>query len=64
MILEDVIKLLFGGLPLSAGAIMDLLGTIRIGGLLYPTYNFFVIGVGRARRGRRCGGSSTAPSSA
>jgi branched-chain amino acid transport system permease protein len=46
MILEDVIKLLFGGTPLTAGTIMDNMGSIRVGGLLYPTYNLVVIGVG------------------
>ena len=46
MILEDVMKLLFGGTPLSAGSIMDGMGSILIGGLLYPTYNLIVIGIG------------------
>jgi len=46
MILEDVMKLLFGGTPLSAGSIMDSMGSIRIGPLLYPSYNLVVIGVG------------------
>lgn len=46
MILDDVMKLLFGGTPLSAGSIMDLMGSIPIGRLLYPTYNLFVIAVG------------------
>jgi branched-chain amino acid transport system permease protein len=46
MILEDVMKLLFGGTPLSAGSIMDSMGSISIGRLLYPTYNLVVIGVG------------------
>ena len=63
MILEDVMKLLFGGTPLSAGRIMDFMGSIPIGRLLYPTYNFFVIVVGVPPRSAS-GGSSTAPSSA
>ena len=46
MILEDVMKLVFGGTPLSAGSIMDTMGSIRIAGLLYPTYNLVVILVG------------------
>ena len=46
MILEDVMKLLFGGTPLSAGSIMDGMGSLRIGPLLYPSYNLVVIGVG------------------
>jgi branched-chain amino acid transport system permease protein len=46
MILEDAMKLLFGGTPLTAGAIMDSMGSIPIANLLYPTYNLVVIGVG------------------
>ena len=46
MILEDVMKLLFGGTPLSAGSIMDYMGSIPIGRLIYPAYNLFVIAVG------------------
>lgn len=46
MILEDVMKLLFGGTPLSAGSIMDSMGSITIGSLLYPAYNLIVIGIG------------------
>jgi branched-chain amino acid transport system permease protein len=48
MILEDVMKLVFGGTPLSAGSIMDSMGSISVGPLLYPTYNLVVIGVGIA----------------
>jgi len=46
MILEDVMKLVFGGTPLSAGSIMDRMGSIPVGRLLYPTYNLVVIAVG------------------
>jgi branched-chain amino acid transport system permease protein len=46
MILEDLMKMLFGGTPLSAGTIMDHMGSIPIGRLLYPSYNLVVIGVG------------------
>jgi branched-chain amino acid transport system permease protein len=46
MILEDVLKLVFGGTPLTAGSIMDGMGSFRIGSLIYPTYNLVVIGVG------------------
>jgi branched-chain amino acid transport system permease protein len=46
LILEDVIRFVWGGLPLSADPIMDVLPIIRIGGLIYPAYNLFVIGVG------------------
>jgi len=46
MILEDAMKFLFGGAPLTAGSIMDHMGSIPIGRLLYPTYNLFVIAIG------------------
>jgi branched-chain amino acid transport system permease protein len=46
MILEDAMKLLFGGTPLTAGSIMDHMGSIPIGRLLFPTYNLFVIAIG------------------
>jgi branched-chain amino acid transport system permease protein len=46
MVLEDVIKLVFGGTPLTAGSIMDGMGSFRIGSSLYPTYNLIVIGIG------------------
>jgi branched-chain amino acid transport system permease protein len=46
MIIEDGLKLVFGGTPLTAGTIVDRMGSIRIGGLLYPTYNLVVVGVG------------------
>lgn len=46
MILDDVMKLVFGGTPLSAGSIMDGMGSFRIGGLLYPAYNLIVIAIG------------------
>ena len=46
MILEDVMKLLFGRTPLSAGDIMDRMGSIPVGRLIYPTYNLFVAAVG------------------
>jgi branched-chain amino acid transport system permease protein len=46
MILEDVLKLVFGGTPLTAGSIMDGMGSFRVGSLLYPTYNLVVIGIG------------------
>jgi branched-chain amino acid transport system permease protein len=48
MILEDAMKFLFGGTPLTAGAIMDHMGSIPIANLLYPTYNLVVIAVGIA----------------
>jgi branched-chain amino acid transport system permease protein len=46
LILEDFIRLLWGGTPLSASQPLDALGTIRILGSLYPAYHFVVIAVG------------------
>jgi branched-chain amino acid transport system permease protein len=46
MIIEDLLKLVFGGTPLTAGSIMDRMGSFRIGGALYPAYNLIVIGIG------------------
>jgi len=48
MILEDLMKFLFGGTPLNAGAIMDRMGSLPVGRLLYPNYNLFVIVIGLA----------------
>src|SRR5262249_62144185 len=45
-ILEDLMRLIWGGTPLSADALMDALPIIRVGGLNYPSYNFVVIAVG------------------
>jgi branched-chain amino acid transport system permease protein len=46
MILEDSMKLLFGGTPLTAGRIMDIMGSLPIGSLQFPRYNIFVIAIG------------------
>jgi branched-subunit amino acid ABC-type transport system permease component len=46
LILEDLMRMLFGGLPLSADPIMDLFPIIRVGNLIYPGYNLVVIGIG------------------
>ena len=45
-ILEDLMRLVWGGTPLSADTLMDALPVIRVGGLFYPAYNLVVIGVG------------------
>jgi len=46
LILEDVMRFLFGGVPLSADAIMDATGSIPVMTLKYPVYNLMVIGIG------------------
>ena len=46
MILEDLIRLLWGPNPLSATTIYAALGSIAIGGDRYPRYNLVIIAVG------------------
>jgi branched-chain amino acid transport system permease protein len=46
LVLEDVIRAIWGGTPLTAGQLVDSLGLIQIGGLPYPVYNLAMIGVG------------------
>jgi branched-chain amino acid transport system permease protein len=45
-ILEDLIRLVWGGTPLSADVLIDALPIIRLDALFYPVYNLVVIGVG------------------
>ena len=51
LVLEDLIRLVWGGTPRTAGGLVDYLGLIRIGGLPYPVYNLLMIGVGIAAAG-------------
>jgi len=46
MILEDVVRFIWGPYPLSASVLWSELGSIAIGDALYPTYNLLVIAVG------------------
>jgi branched-chain amino acid transport system permease protein len=48
LILEDALKLIWGGTPLSADAVIDAVPIIRIGTLFYPGYNLLVIAIGVA----------------
>jgi branched-chain amino acid transport system permease protein len=48
LILEDSMHYLFGGVPLTAGPIIDSLGTMRVMGLRYPVYNLVVVAIGIA----------------
>jgi len=48
MILEDVMRLLWGPYPLSASALWEHMGSVSIQGNLYPNYNLLVIAVGAA----------------
>ena len=45
-ILEDLMRLVWGGTPLSADTLMDALPIMRIGSLYYPAYNLVVIAIG------------------
>ena len=46
LILEDIMHFVFGGTPLSAGAVIDPMGSFPVFDLIYPTYNLLVIAVG------------------
>ena len=46
LILEDGIKAVWGGTPLSADRLMDAVPIVRIGNLIFPGYNLVVIGIG------------------
>jgi branched-chain amino acid transport system permease protein len=46
LILEDVMRLLWGPHPLTASALSDFLGSVSFLGVTYPGYNIFVIVIG------------------
>jgi branched-chain amino acid transport system permease protein len=46
MIIDDVIRFVWGPYPLSASALFENFGSVAIGDAIYPTYNFLVIAVG------------------
>src|SRR5437870_9847197 len=48
MILEDLMRLIWGPYPLSVSALYEGLGSLSIGESIYPTYNLVVIVVGGA----------------
>src|SRR5204862_3755141 len=48
MILDDVIRFLWGPYPLSASVLWENMGSLSIGDNPYPTYNLLVIVVGAA----------------
>src|SRR5260370_37989330 len=62
-ILEDLIRFVWGGTPLSADTMMDALPILRIGGLLYPAYNLVVVAVGALAAPVFWAGSCPTPSS-
>jgi branched-chain amino acid transport system permease protein len=46
LILEDLMRLLWGPYPLSVSALFEAMGSLRIGESIYPAYNLLVIVVG------------------
>jgi len=48
MILEDLMRFIWGPYPLSASEVFENFGSLTIGDAIYPTYNLLVIGVGAA----------------
>ena len=46
LMLEDAIRFVWGGTPLSAAVIMESLGSLHVFGARYPTYNLVIIAVG------------------
>src|SRR6201987_3203817 len=46
MIIDDVVRFVWGPYPLSASVLWTDLGSIALGDALYPTYNLLVIAVG------------------
>jgi branched-chain amino acid transport system permease protein len=46
LILEDAMRFVWGGTPLSAGVLMETFGSLRLFGSLYPAYNLVIIAVG------------------
>ena len=46
MILEDLMRFLWGPFPLSASALFENIGSLPIGESIYPGYNLIVIGIG------------------
>lgn len=48
MILEDLIRFVWGPYPLTASALWENLGSLSIAGTIYPGYNLLVIAIGGA----------------
>jgi len=48
LILEDLMRLVWGALPVTADTVMDTMPVVHIGALVYPGYNILVIGIGIA----------------
>ena len=46
MILEDLIRFIWGPYPISATVLFSKMGSAKVGGFIYPRYNLLVIAVG------------------
>src|SRR3977135_19031 len=46
MILEDLMHFLWGPYPLSASRLFEHMGSVAIGGSVYPRYNLLVVAIG------------------
>ena len=46
LIIEDVVRFFFGGLPMTADTLLDAVPSMHLGGLVYPGYYIVVIGIG------------------
>jgi branched-chain amino acid transport system permease protein len=46
LILEDLMRFFWGGLPLTADPLLDAIPSLRVGDLIYPGYHLVVIGIG------------------
>jgi branched-chain amino acid transport system permease protein len=46
LVLEDVIRFIWGAQPLSATTLWAAMGSVEVGDAIYPLYNLLVIGIG------------------
>jgi branched-chain amino acid transport system permease protein len=46
MILEDLIRFVWGPYPISASVLFEMLGSAKVGEFIYPRYNLLVIAIG------------------
>src|SRR5215471_19285101 len=46
LILEDAVRFIWGGTPITADALIDAVPILHVGGIVYPGYNLVVVGIG------------------
>jgi branched-chain amino acid transport system permease protein len=46
MILEDLIRFIWGPYPISATSLFEMMGSMKVGDWIYPRYNLLVIAIG------------------